>query len=140
MDSPLLLLDETQCVECDICSLACSLVKSGLANIKISRVRSLKQWPEYPSLNVCKHWRCDSKTCIDACPTEAIELDEGVLFIDPNLCNGCGECVPACPYDAIHISELDWKAFACDLCSGAPACAPACPTDAIVFEGDNHVY
>jgi len=139
MNTPLLILDATQCVECDLCSLACSLVKTGLAQTKVARVRSIKHWPDYPTINVCHHWRCDSKACMDACPSEAIELENGVLIIDPNLCNGCGECAPACPYGAIHINELDWKANVCDLCNGMPACVPACPTDALTFEGDSHV-
>ncbi|MBW8012066.1 MAG: 4Fe-4S dicluster domain-containing protein [Chloroflexi bacterium] len=138
MDSSLLILDATQCVECDLCSLACSLTKTGEANVKISRVRSIKKWPEFPDLNVCRHWKCDGQPCIHVCPTEAIELDDGVLFVDSMLCNGCGECVPVCPFGAIHISELDWKAYACDLCGGSPACVPACPTDALLFKGNGH--
>ncbi|MFQ5610568.1 MAG: 4Fe-4S dicluster domain-containing protein [Anaerolineae bacterium] len=148
MDTPLLLLDATQCVECDLCSLACSLAKVAQADVKVARVRIVRHWPDYPDLNICRHWRCDSKACIDACPPEAIELEDGVLFIDPHLCTGCGECIPACPYGAIHMNELDWVAVACDLCGGAPACAPACPTGALVFEaslepgrkGDSYVH
>ena len=136
MDTPLLLLDETQCVECDLCSLSCSLEKTRLANVKVARVRIVKQWPDFPKIIVCRHWRCDGQPCVEACPSEAIELEDGVLAIDPFLCNGCNECVPACPYSAIHIRESDWKAVACDLCNGAPACVLACPTEALIFEGD----
>ncbi len=135
MDTPLLLIDAAQCVECDLCSLACSLAKTGVANVKVARVRSVKRWPDQPTINVCRHWRCEGQPCIAACPTQAIDLLAGVLRIDPNLCNGCGECVSACPFGAIQIDESEWHAQACDLCGGAPACVPACPTDALTFEG-----
>jgi len=139
MEAPLLLLQESLCVECDACSVACSLTKTGAANAKIGRVQSIKRWPDDPAISVCRHWRCEGKECIQACPTEAIEIENGILVIDPGLCNGCSECVPACPYRAIFVEETEWKAWACDLCSGAPACVPACPTDALLFEGDGHV-
>jgi Fe-S-cluster-containing hydrogenase component 2 len=138
MEIPVLLTDETQCVECELCSMACSLTKTGLTNVKVGRVRSVKKWPLAPSIQVCRHWRCEGKECIDACPTEAIELENGILQIDPNLCNGCSECVPACPYGAIYVDETSWKAIACDLCGGGPACVPVCPTDALLFSGDSH--
>lgn len=140
MNQPLILVDAGQCVECELCSLACSLAKIGLADVKVARVRIVKQWPDHPRLNICRHWRCEGNPCVDACPTQAIELVDGVLAIDHTLCNGCGECVPACPYDAIHIDQSAWKANVCDLCGGAPACVPACPTGALIFEGDRHAH
>lgn len=138
MNAHLIIVDPSQCVECDRCSLACSLAKSDVANAKIARVRIVKRWPDYPAIQVCRHWSCEGQPCIAACPQEAISLENGVLRIDPILCNGCGECAPVCPYRAIRIDQVSWQAVACDLCGGAPACVPACPTDALKFEGDDH--
>jgi NAD-dependent dihydropyrimidine dehydrogenase PreA subunit len=47
-------------------------------------------------------------TCLDACPTGAISLDESesVATIDPALCDECLACVAVCPNDAIQQSEL----------------------------------
>jgi ferredoxin len=39
--------------------------------------------------------------CVDACPTGAWVIDDEMLGIDANLCDGCDLCVPACPEDAI---------------------------------------
>ncbi len=39
--------------------------------------------------------------CVDACPTGAWHLDEELLGIDPEACDGCGLCAPACPEGAI---------------------------------------
>jgi NAD-dependent dihydropyrimidine dehydrogenase PreA subunit len=46
-------------------------------------------------------------TCLDACPTGAISLDEDeyVATIDPALCNECLECLDVCPNDAIQRVE-----------------------------------
>ena len=43
-------------------------------------------------------------TCLDACPSGAISLDEGecVSTIDPALCNECLECLDVCPNEAIQ--------------------------------------
>jgi len=36
--------------------------------------------------------------CIDHCPKEAVNIALGVgIVIDPELCDGCGECAAVCP-------------------------------------------
>ncbi len=39
--------------------------------------------------------------CVEACPMKAIEMRDGVAWIDPKLCNRDGACIPACPEGAI---------------------------------------
>jgi ferredoxin len=39
--------------------------------------------------------------CIPACPVGAIEMRDGVAWIDPELCDGDALCVVACPENAI---------------------------------------
>src|SRR5262249_52374878 len=44
--------------------------------------------------DVCKH--CVNAGCLEACPTGAIVRTEfGTVFIQPDICNGCGYCLPA---------------------------------------------
>jgi formate dehydrogenase iron-sulfur subunit len=88
--------------------------------------------------DVCKH--CVEAPCQQACPTGAIIRNEfDNVYIQPDVCNGCGYCVPACPYGVITSVPEDGRAFKCTLCydrqkeSLEPACAKACPTDSIVF-------
>ncbi len=111
--------------------------------------------------DVCKH--CTNAGCLEACPTGAIvrnEFDD--VYIQPDVCNGCGYCVPSCPFgvvDLIAHADYDYGrnfesdgrthddatqhtggvAGKCTLCYDrqkdglTPACAKACPTDSIHF-------
>src|SRR5215203_2575833 len=88
--------------------------------------------------DVCKH--CHRAGCLEACPTGAIirtEFDS--VYVQPDICNGCGYCVVSCPFGVIDRREDDGRAWKCTLCYDRlkggmePACAKACPTDSIVF-------
>jgi Fe-S-cluster-containing hydrogenase component 2 len=51
--------------------------------------------------------RCQGcSVCVDACPTGAIRLVDGVATIEQSLCSECQACVDACPQGAIlSVSE-----------------------------------
>ena len=88
--------------------------------------------------DVCKH--CENAGCLNACPTGAIIRNEfGDVYVQPDICNGCGYCQPACPFGVIEVSHEDGRAWKCTLCYDRqkdglePACAKACPTQSIQF-------
>ncbi len=88
--------------------------------------------------DVCKH--CVRAGCLEACPTGAIIRTEfGSVYIQDDVCNGCGYCLPACPYGVPALSARDHQAHKCTLCYDRlkdnlePACAKACPTASIQF-------
>lgn len=90
------------------------------------------------SSDVCKH--CARAGCLESCPTGAIirtEFDS--VYVQPDICNGCGYCVINCPFGVIDRQEDDGRAWKCTLCYDRlkeglePACAKACPTDSIQF-------
>jgi formate dehydrogenase iron-sulfur subunit len=88
--------------------------------------------------DVCKH--CTNAGCLDACPTGAlIRTEFETVFVQPDICNGCGYCVTACPFGVIDRDPYDGRAAKCTLCYDRlqdglePACAKACPTDSIQF-------
>lgn len=89
--------------------------------------------------DVCKH--CANAPCQEACPTGAIIRTEfDTVYVQQDICNGCGYCVVACPFGVIARDEKDdHQAHKCTLCYDRlkdgmqPACAKACPTNSIVF-------
>jgi len=90
------------------------------------------------SSDVCKH--CARAGCLEACPTGAIVRTEfDTVYVQPDICNGCGYCVVACPFGVIDRNDDDGRAWKCTLCYDRlrgdlePACAKACPTDSIIF-------
>ena len=57
-----------------------------------------------------------------------------IIRIDPDVCNGCGDCLPNCPEGALQL--IDGKArLVSDLfCDGLGACIGTCPLGAIHVE------
>jgi formate dehydrogenase iron-sulfur subunit len=90
------------------------------------------------SSDVCKH--CENAGCLEACPTGSIIRTEfGSVYVQPDICNGCGYCVVTCPFGVIDRRPDDGRAFKCTFCYDRqkvglePACAKACPTGSILF-------
>lgn len=92
--------------------------------------------------DVCKH--CEVAGCLESCPTGAIVRTETeAVFVQNDVCNGCGYCVVSCPFGVIDRRDSETPdqggAFKCTFCydrqiSGhTPACAKVCPTESIRF-------
>ncbi len=88
--------------------------------------------------DVCKH--CEHAGCLEACPTGAIIRTEfGSVYIQPDICNGCGYCVVSCPFGVVDKDYTIGTAQKCTFCYDrqreglTPACAKACPTQSIRF-------
>jgi len=68
----------------------------------------------------CLH--CGNPACVEVCPTSALKQDPtlGIVTLERDLCNGCGYCTQFCPFgiprlDADVLSG-EGKAFKCNFC------------------------
>ncbi len=110
----ILLIDETLCVGCNNCEIACAETHGGISRLKRERGPTLANVHMPIS---CRH--CEDPYCMTDCPADAIHKSpNGEVFIDEK-CIGCGNCMNACPYDAIHMTApappkpglLSWLLF-----------------------------
>jgi len=86
------------CNSCRKCLAVCGHKLDGIALLK------------------CRHCAPGKAECMLACRRNAIyEVSNGILAVDPKVCNGCGACVAACTNGAI--SAVNGKAVKCDLCA-----------------------
>jgi pSer/pThr/pTyr-binding forkhead associated (FHA) protein/CRP-like cAMP-binding protein/Fe-S-cluster-containing dehydrogenase component len=97
----LLVMDLELCVKCDLCVEACQELH-GESRL----VRRGMQLGTYLVPSACRH--CDDPLCMFACPTAAVKRrPEGEIYIQYDLCIGCGACAIACPYDNIEMIETN---------------------------------
>jgi len=76
-------------------------------------------------------WSARTASPVQACPVDAIKVEDGIVTIDEDECTACGSCVDACPFGVMRMEET---AFKCDLCGGDPTCVKFCPMGAIRYE------
>jgi ethylbenzene hydroxylase subunit beta/complex iron-sulfur molybdoenzyme family reductase subunit beta len=82
---------------------------------------------------ICMH--CTNPACLAACPRTAIykRVDDGIVLIDQDRCNGYRFCMEACPYKRIYFNHSQKVSQKCILCyprieqGVAPACFRQCP-------------
>jgi glycyl-radical enzyme activating protein len=56
-----------------------------------------------PELKVVEEHCNGCGKCVDACPVNAVAIEDGRVKIDRSLCDGCGECAETCWFDALEI-------------------------------------
>jgi formate dehydrogenase iron-sulfur subunit len=162
------LVDTSLCIGCKACEVACKewndvpddgffwtgMSYDNTASLGASTWRHVKFVEREPTIglgghskenftwefssDVCKH--CENAGCLESCPTGSIVRTEvGAVYVQPDICNGCGYCVTTCPFGVVEKRPDDGRAFKCTFCYDRqlgglePACAKACPTDSIVF-------
>ena len=54
---------------------------------------------------------CKKCQVANMCPMKACKVEDGVLEIDPEVCNNCGRCVGQCPFDAIEDGKYGFKIY-----------------------------
>lgn len=141
------LYDQSRCIGCNACVIACKQwhdVPPGP-----NKWMRVHQWEKgsFPNVRLyhlaisCYH--CDNPVCIKACPNEAVRKEDkyGAVLIDQNKCRGTRKCLLACPYGAVQFGGDDpgQKASKCNMCldrleqGTAPICVLSCSMRALEF-------
>jgi dimethylsulfide dehydrogenase subunit beta len=108
------------------------------------------EWPNghfFYMPRLCNH--CSEPGCVEACAQHCERAgigtamskreSDGVVVIDPDLCDECGHCVARCPYKIPMQNSVAETFEMCDFClprtekGFAPVCAKSCPARAMYF-------
>ena len=86
----------------------------------------------------CMH--CGHCLAGSACESNAfVRRGDGLVYIDPERCTGCGRCVEACPYEAVFFDGAAGIAQKCTGCAHLvddgrlPHCVDFCATGGLRF-------
>ena len=103
--------DQTRCMACNACTVACKDWNQINPGPVAWRKQFTYEWnfgeglSFFPFSNSCNH--CDTPACLGACPYQAIVKDEnnGVVMVDRAKCQGLKACITACPFAKPMIAE-----------------------------------
>ena len=136
--------DETLCIGCQACSVACRSENGVPRGVYRLQVHS-KMHGTFPNLKTdfIRHScvMCEDSPCVDVCPTGAsFKTAENITLLDHSICISCKYCILACPYDARYVEPDTKEIGKCTFCYEnrlseglEPACVSVCPTDALIF-------
>lgn len=107
-----MVINLTRCVGCYACVIACKTEHFLPPDVAWNRVMVFEaeelNKQIYPTL--CNH--CREPQCVDVCPTGATQQrEDGVVWIDGDICIGCKSCVMACPYQVRVVNEAPNEYF-----------------------------
>ena len=132
-------IDPNRCIGCQACVHACTECDThkGASMIQLDYVDRPHSPQTVPV--VCMH--CDSPTCAEVCPADAIKKsDDGVVqSARKPRCIACNNCVLACPFGIPKMFDEQALMMKCDMCydrtsvGKKPMCATVCPSGALHY-------
>jgi anaerobic dimethyl sulfoxide reductase subunit B (iron-sulfur subunit) len=143
--------DSSACSGCKACQEACKDKNNLPVGVMWRRVVEVsgggwvqegKAWTNnvfaYNLSLACNH--CVHPKCAGVCPTDAyVHRADGIVYIDPDKCMGCGYCSWACPYNAPRYNSELGQMSKCNFCFDnidaglPPSCVAACPMRVLNF-------
>ncbi len=136
------LIDQSKCIGCHACSVACKSENQVPLGVYRTWVKYVEVG-DYP--NVRRHFQvtrcnhCANPPCVRICPVGAMyQRHDGIVEFDSSICIGCKSCIQACPYDSIYLDPDTHTAAKCHFCAHRiemglePACVVVCPEHAII--------
>ncbi len=117
----LVVVDQSACVACLACELACAEAFYKVLDTELSCIQITKNDTGDLETLVCT--QCGK--CAEVCDVGAIKQNKkGVYTINKKLCVDCGKCIDACPFGIIVKSEEKDAPTKCIACG---KCVAACP-------------
>jgi Fe-S-cluster-containing dehydrogenase component len=104
-----MVIDQSKCIGCGYCTLACQAHNDINPDIEWTRVDVAGQvnGKDVFLPRPCMH--CTKAPCVDVCPVKASYYrSDGIVMMDYDRCIGCRYCEVACPYQA---RSFNWRAF-----------------------------
>jgi formate dehydrogenase beta subunit len=160
MTEKIKLYDESRCIACRACQVACKQW-NGLKALPAVHRGAYQNPPSLSPNNfmlihfqdyednkdgklkwlfrkeACMH--CTDAACVMVCPSGALHYNKETktVGVDHDKCIGCKACVAACPFEIPRYDAKTDKVYKCDMCESRimsnlePACVKACPTGAL---------
>ncbi|MCD8220758.1 MAG: 4Fe-4S dicluster domain-containing protein [Clostridiales bacterium] len=137
------LFDQTRCVGCNACQMACkdkNNLELGQFFRRVATYETVKDGKTFcvNYSGACNH--CKDAACVKGCPTGAMHYrEDGTVAHDDEKCIGCATCVWVCPYGAPSLSHKRGIALKCTSCVDLrregknPACVDACIMHCLEF-------
>ena len=106
-------IDQNRCIRSQTCAAACKVANNLPKDIVYNVVHTVGgdfadcASGTFPNCELgflpmqCQH--CEHPACLDVCPTGATQKrEDGIVWVDSQLCIGCEACVEACPYEGVR--------------------------------------
>ncbi len=144
-------INTKRCIGCRTCAVSCKMentVPVGAFRVKVLNSKGTLEGDAYEGVfpnvsmvfttSMCQH--CTTPACNEVCPTGAAQQrEDGIVFIDQDMCIGCRTCESACPYDARSLNKDTGTEIKCTMCMHrldeglTPMCSFCCPVQAITI-------